>query len=703
MDIATVMQMQQKEQEEYIQNTETVKICLSNLCTALTSAASDASHITTMTDDANNNNDDDAIHATKRIKTEYGSVMATSTSTIMTSTDATNDAFHIMDTSFSKGNGITHTPGSILARLSIGGLINALAGHVGGIVDVNTAKALHNLDGNAPVPTAGNATLTFLQNKAISLSHIISARLQVDMMESTPDRIRDMLCPEVTMEEIYRIRKRIYETVLLGRGTGGSDRAASLERDDLPVAARVALHDIDKFQKCKVCGNNNQSNFVLDKKNGDLICTDCGTVNKESLMHEGNAFRKFEGEEDKNHHGDIANPLMSNAYNMGTSLSGVTASVGAGIGGIGSSARHGLETILKNIHNYTEMNISQFGKDEKKTRIGYKDKQKREAFHQMAHVADALSLHQAVLQRAKELFAGFRDDRELVQQFKGVLAACLCESFDQLSKDGKQLLKTKSGTDKSLLGAESDQILNTRATRRNELHSSSLAGKGGLFLNTEGDKKLEHASVKEDVPISDCEKKPASSWDIDDVRSFLLEASKVIAKKWYTDKSVESNVTAPKSLAELEGILVQNALLLCSVLEDEVNGGKQQNGINRHKVATARVSDMGSLNIRWQHSHERGSGGAGGVGNNGIIRPSKPAANGGRSPGQTLILKTAKKLGEAVGDKEAGEAFHAEIRRLLNRQELRKKKDLRDIASSQRLNQMKRKPWLQARVQSSES
>jgi hypothetical protein len=387
---------------------------------------------------------------------------------------------------------------------------------------------------------------------------------------------------------------------------------------------------------------------------------------------------------------------------MGTSLSVVTASIGAGIGGIGSSSRQGLETILKNIHNYTEMNISQFGKDEKKTRIGYKDKQKKEAFHQMAHVADALSLHQAVLQRAKELFAGFRDDRELVQQFKGVLAACLCESFDQLSKDGKQLLKTKSGTDKSLLGGESDQVLNSRATRRNELHSSSLAGKGGLFLNTEGDKKMEHASlVKEEGPISDYEKKPASSWDIDDVRSFLLEASKVIAKQKYS-KSAELNDTS-KSLAELEGILVQNALSLCNVLEDEVNGGKQQNGSSRQKVATARVSDMGSLNIRWQHSHERGSGGAGGVGNNGILRPSKQIGNGRRSPGQILILKTAKKLGEAMGDKIAGEAFHAEIRRLMSRQELRKKKDLRDIASSQRLNQMKRKPWLQARVQSSES
>ncbi len=138
------------------------------------------------------------------------------------------------------------------------------------------------------------------------------------------------------------------------------------------------LHYI-QFKKCKVCGNNDQGAFVLDRKNGDLICTNCGTIATESLMHEGSQFRKFEGEEDRNHHGDVANPLYSNAYNMGTSLSGVSMSVGAGMAGWGSGGRGagGLETILKNIHNYTEMNISQFGKEEKKTRVGYKDRQKK--------------------------------------------------------------------------------------------------------------------------------------------------------------------------------------------------------------------------------------------------------------------------------------------------------------------------------------
>ena len=109
---------------------------------------------------------------------------------------------------------------------------------------------------------------------------------------------------------------------------------------------------------------------------------------------------------------------------------------GSGGGGGGSGGKRNLETILKNAHAYTELNVSQFGKTERRTRIGYKDRQKKDAFLQMTHTGDALNLHEAVVQRAKELFAGFRDDRELIQQFKGVLAACLCEAFElKISKN----------------------------------------------------------------------------------------------------------------------------------------------------------------------------------------------------------------------------------------------------------------------------
>lgn len=107
------------------------------------------------------------------------------------------------------------------------------------------------------------------------------------------------------------------------------------------------------FQKCNTCGNNDQASFILDRKNGDLICTNCGTVVSESIMHEGSQYRKFEGEEDRNHHGDAPNPLFSNSHNMATTLGGVSFQTGAGTGGYGTGSRGGLENILRNAHAYT--------------------------------------------------------------------------------------------------------------------------------------------------------------------------------------------------------------------------------------------------------------------------------------------------------------------------------------------------------------
>jgi len=211
--------------------------------------------------------------------------------------------------------------------------------------------------------------------------------------------------------------------------------------------------------------------------------------------------------------------------------------------------------------------------------------------------------------------------------------------------------------------------------------------------------------------------KPASTWDLDDCRTWMLEASRSIARQWVEQakKEEDTSIDIPKGTAdELEGRLVECTLKLIDVLESELKGGADGKangkgpGLGRKPIATPRAANMGSLGIRWQHSHERGSGGSGGVGNSGKSvlgkrpRPgasSTPGAGGGRSAGQILILKTAKKLSAAIGDAVAGEAFHKELRALRERQEARKKQGLRDEAAQARFRQMQRKPWLQARAQ----
>jgi len=659
---------------------------------------------------------------------------------------------------------LPETLGAQLSQLGVAGLVNALSLVSGGYVHQKNitqpkepAASVVMLQFNMPATGPGGApatlTLTALQiyQLAVTWHNVLQAQVRQDILVTTPLRIQDMLAADLSAKEFASIRERIFDTVILGKGIHVHDKDFMREHDDnLATANSSAVLEIEKFKKCPTCGNNDQSSFVLDRKNGDVICSVCGTVVSESLMHEGSAYRKFEGEEDRNHHGMAPNSLYSNAHNMSTTLSGVQQASGAGVGGWRSGEKGGgrnLETILRNAHDYIELNVSQLGKTDRRTRIGYKDRQKREAFVQMGHVGDALSLHEAVVQRAKEIFAGFRDDRELVQQFKGVVAACLCEAFEQLSSQGLNIMKgddvqqqPSSSSEQQGSGSQSSDAptaFSKRAARRNELHHAKLAGKGGLLLDfsevkTTKDKKKNNGG---NTPVDNShhsgtsssnnmngaaspssasalqnalEEKPYATWDLESCRSWLLEASRRIAQQWVEDRSKSSGSSSNKNsnipsgtLEELEGKLVEHSFTLCEQLEAELQARSNKHtaarGVSRQHVNTPRIDNMGKIGIRWQHNHERGSGGKGGVGGSGTVSAANKNG-GGRTAGQALFLKTAKKLGSILKDPVAGDAIHKELRAVVGKQEARKLKDRRQEASRQRLQQMKRKPWLQKRL-----
>jgi hypothetical protein len=374
----------------------------------------------------------------------------------------------------------------------------------------------------------------------------------------------------------------------------------------------------------------------------------------------------------------------------------------------GGQGGRNMETILRNAHAYTELNISQFGKTDRRTRIGYKDRQKKEAFVQMAHAGDALNLHEAVVQRAKELFAGFRDDRELVQQFKGVIAGCLCEAFEQLSAAGAQILKPAHGQEikpepvapekpasgdadaAQPHGGSSESVLyNKRAARRKELHHTNLAGKGGLLLDySDMDNKSSKSAAEKAThsPTNGVDvNKQAASWELEDCRRWLLEASRQIAQEWVEAREKKTEGVPSGSLGELEGRLVEHTFTLCEHLEQELQSKQKNSGSNR--VVTPRVNNMDKLGIKWQSSHERGAG----------ANPTGPKST--RTAGQLLLLKTAKKLGSILSDPVAGDAIHKKLREVVGKHEMLKSQGRREEASRQRLLQMKRKPWLQARLQ----
>lgn len=228
-------ELQEKDFQNFHSQTAIAEVLFLNLIKAIESAANvpSSSHV------LNANYDEIDFHEPnpKRVKT-----------------DIARDAYHILDPSIAQGKDISYLPGAIISRLTLGGLINGLAGHLTGVVDVcSSIPILPELsrDKNTPIPTAANQSLHQLENiYAKALHHSIHARLEMDVLNSTPGRIVDMLCPEVSMQEIQTIRKRIYDTVVLGKGTHSSATVASLEgTEDLPLAAKVGVSDIEKVRR----------------------------------------------------------------------------------------------------------------------------------------------------------------------------------------------------------------------------------------------------------------------------------------------------------------------------------------------------------------------------------------------------------------------------------------------------------------------
>jgi hypothetical protein len=128
--------------------------------------------------------------------------------------------------------------GEIMVQLTLAGLVNALAGHPGGLVD---AKMVSPLPLDAIIPTAA-ITLGQLRQYALALHRAIQTKVEGDFLATTPHRIQNMLCAELSDSEFRSTRKRVYETVIEGKGrnVGGEDG------DDTPVAARVSEHDAER-------------------------------------------------------------------------------------------------------------------------------------------------------------------------------------------------------------------------------------------------------------------------------------------------------------------------------------------------------------------------------------------------------------------------------------------------------------------------
>ncbi len=154
---------------------------------------------------------------------------------------------------------IPTTFGGKLAQLTVAGLMNAVSGVPGGIVEhykkiiprqhtTPAADANNNNNNSNNNNTVGATQLTFAQlhQVAMGLSRAIETRVQQDVLVTTPIRIQQMLAPDLQPHEFRSIRRRIYDTVILGKGM--SQNHTQADEDELPVVASSStnVHDIEK-------------------------------------------------------------------------------------------------------------------------------------------------------------------------------------------------------------------------------------------------------------------------------------------------------------------------------------------------------------------------------------------------------------------------------------------------------------------------
>jgi hypothetical protein len=106
--------------------------------------------------------------------------------------------------------------GGKIGQLTVSGLVNGISGVQGGLITDRIWTS--TVTDNQEIPTAQNATLRQLKEIASALHLAIEAKMETDALITTPWRIQDMLAPELLLHEFKSIRKRIHDTVILGKG-----------------------------------------------------------------------------------------------------------------------------------------------------------------------------------------------------------------------------------------------------------------------------------------------------------------------------------------------------------------------------------------------------------------------------------------------------------------------------------------------------
>mmetsp|Transcript_13135 Transcript_13135/g.24348 ORF Transcript_13135/g.24348 Transcript_13135/m.24348 type:complete len:319 (+) Transcript_13135:203-1159(+) len=242
--------------------------------------------------------------------------------------------------------------------------------------------------------------------------------------ESLEKLVLERLAPTRTMEQINNWIPRLIETT----------------RERLEKKRKVDNAKMITTQyACSFCKNRDQGLFKEDNQHGQVVCTSCGSVVMDRKVHDGEWKRQFSGDDNPSQHGPVPDPHLSSSHNLRTNIT-----LGSGKGAGAKVTKKELAD-LKNVQDKVELNLSnmKFDVEHRTTRIGYKDKQKKEVFTILEEVGNSLQIHEKVIGIAKGYFADYREAQEQVIQRDAVEAASLILA---LRSSSEALQKSPSGT-----------------------------------------------------------------------------------------------------------------------------------------------------------------------------------------------------------------------------------------------------------------
>ena len=154
---------------------------------------------------------------------------------------------------------------------------------------------------------------------------------------------------------------------------------------------------------------------------------------EQSVAHEGDWTRSFEGEESTTQIGSPPVPHLSSSHALQTRI--------AATAGVSQSRVKQMQQAQHSVEMFVELGR----KDGKKhTRTAYKDKMKEKAFRLLEEVGDRLQISQYAISVSKSIFSDFRNSRENLHRFNETVAACLCAAVRRIGREVSQHAKAQA-------------------------------------------------------------------------------------------------------------------------------------------------------------------------------------------------------------------------------------------------------------------